>query len=151
MAKRPQPPTGMPWLSPYLAVRDADQSLAFYQKAFGFEKKGAIPGPNGKTGHAEMTWRGSVIMFGPEGAYPSTEGKVLCPKSSGTPSPVHMYVYCDDVDAMFVRATAAGAVVNIPPTDMFWGDRLCKVTDPDGHVWNFATNVADFDPTKMPK
>jgi uncharacterized glyoxalase superfamily protein PhnB len=33
---------------------------------------------------------------------------------------------------------------------MFWGDRLCKLMDPDGIIWNFATNVADFDPSKAP-
>jgi uncharacterized glyoxalase superfamily protein PhnB len=30
---------------------------------------------------------------------------------------------------------------------MFYGDRVVKLTDPDGHLWYFATNVADFDPS----
>jgi PhnB protein len=54
------------------------------------------------------------------------------------------------VDALFGCATAAGAQVVLPPQDMFSGDRLCKLTDPDGHIWNFATNIEDFDPTKVP-
>jgi uncharacterized glyoxalase superfamily protein PhnB len=37
-----------------------------------------------------------------------------------------------------------------PPTDMFYGDRNCSVVDPDGHLWYFSTNVADFDPSKVP-
>ena len=30
-------------------------------------------------------------------------------------------------------------------------DRVCAVIDPDGYVWSFGTNVADFDPTKARK
>jgi uncharacterized glyoxalase superfamily protein PhnB len=147
MSKRPARPPGAPWLSPYLCVKDSDKALEFYQKAFGFEKKFAMPGPDGRTGHAEMVYRDALIMFGPEAAY---GGQCKAPVTLGIQSPVNLYVYCDDVDALFARATAAGAQVVLPPQDMFWGDRLCKLTDPDGHIWNFATNVADFDPTKVP-
>jgi PhnB protein len=148
MPKRPAKPAQTPWLSPYLTVKDSDKAIAFYQKAFGFEKRMAMPMPDGRTGHVEMTYRDALVMFGPEGADPSS--KCRAPATTGTPSPVMLYVYCDDVDALFARATAAGAKADLPPQNMFWGDRLCKVTDPDGHVWNFATNVADFDPSKAP-
>src|SRR5262249_41108693 len=126
----------------------SDRALDFYQRAFGFEKKFAMPGPDGKTRHAEMTWRGSSIMFGPESGDPT--GKCKAPVTSGINPPGNPYGYCDDVDAFFKRATAAGAKVGAPPQDMFYGDRVCNVTDPDGHVWYFATNVADFDPSKVP-
>jgi len=53
--------------------------------------------------------------------------------------------------ALYKRATAAGAVSKSPPQEMFWGDRVCQLTDPDGHSWTFATNVGDFDPSKAPK
>jgi uncharacterized glyoxalase superfamily protein PhnB len=71
-------------------------------------------------------------------------------RRTGTPSPVHLYVYCDNVDAMFDRAKKAGATVGAEPADQFYGDRVCKLQDPDGHEWCFATNIADFDPTKAP-
>ncbi len=64
MSQRPPRPEGFPWLSPYLTVRDGDASLDFYQKAFGFEKRMAHAGPDGKTSHAEMTWRDSLFMLG---------------------------------------------------------------------------------------
>ena len=146
MSKRPARPAGMPWVSPYLVVKDADAALDFYQRAFGFEKKFVMPGPDGRTMHAEMIWKDSLIMIGPEGdGHPCKS-----PSTLGVPSPVSLYVYCDDVDALFARATAAGAKVEFPPTNQFWGDRICKILDPDGHIWNFATNVADFDPSKAP-
>jgi uncharacterized glyoxalase superfamily protein PhnB len=148
MSKRPARPAGTPWLSPYLTVKDSDAALDFYQRAFGFEKKFSFPMPNGKTGHVEMTYHDALIMFGPESGDPT--GQCKTPATLGVSSPVGLYVYCDDVDALFARATAAGARADFPPQDMFWGDRMCKLTDPDGHVWNFATNIADFDPSKVP-
>jgi uncharacterized glyoxalase superfamily protein PhnB len=136
----------MSWVCTYLTVKDADASLAFYEKAFGFEKKMSMPGPGGKTGHAEMSWRGNVIMFSPEGM-----GPCQAPVTTGARPPFTIYVYCDDVDALFKRATAAGAKVEQAPQDMFWGDRMCHLADPDGYLWNFATNVGDFDPSKIPQ
>jgi PhnB protein len=138
----------MSWLSPYLVVKDPDAALAFYQRAFGFEKKMAIPGPDGRTKHAEVTWRDCVFMFGAEGDYEGLSYRA--PATSGNSCPISLYVYCDDVDALFRRATAAGATGAQPPRDEFYGDRVCRLIDPDGYSWFFATNVADFDPTKAP-
>ena len=147
MSKRPPRPAGTPWLSPYLTVRDADKAIDFYQRAFGFEKRSAIPGPDGRTGHAELTFKDALVMLGPECA---GEPRSKAPATTGVASPVSLYVYCEDVDTLYTRATAAGARADGPPENMFWGDRVCRLTDPDGHAWFFATNVADFDPTKVP-
>jgi PhnB protein len=146
MSKRPPRPAGTPWLSPYLTVKNADNAIDFYQRAFGFEKKFAMKGPDGTTGHVEMTYRDSLIMFGPE----RPQMPCKAPITLGVAPPVALYVYNDDVDALFAQAKAAGATVGDPPQDMFYGDRVCKLIDPDGHIWYFATNVADFDPSKAP-
>jgi len=137
----------MSWVSPYLAVKDAEKSIAWYQQAFGFEQKSAMPGPDGKIVHAELVWQGHSVMLGPEG---TCGGKTLSPATSGTLSPISLYVYVPDVDAFAQRAKAAGAKVETEPQTMFWGDRICGLTDPDGYSWCFATNVAEFDPTKIP-
>jgi uncharacterized glyoxalase superfamily protein PhnB len=147
MAKRPALRPGYSWLVPSFVVKNADAALDFYQRAFGFEKRKVVPGPDGRTMHAEMAWREILMMFSPEGAYGCT---IKTPATTGTQSPMSLYLFCDDVDAQFARATAAGAKPVCPPQDMFWGDRMCNVTDPDGHSWTFATNVADFDPAKIP-
>lgn len=143
MAKRPGRPVGASWLSPYLVVSDADAALDFYQRAFGFARGIIIPGPDGRTAHAEMRWQDARFAFGP-----GKPGQASSPAASGVPSPVRIEVYCEDVDDLFARATAAGATVISPPQDMFWGDRVCRLADPDGHEWSFATNVADFDPAR---
>jgi uncharacterized glyoxalase superfamily protein PhnB len=136
MSNRSARPPQTPWLSPYLTVKDAEAALDFYQRAFGFEKQNAVPGPDGRIAHVEMRWQDALIMFGPEGAY---GGTCKAPATARVQPPVSLYVYCPDVDALCARAQAAGATVVVPPGDMFWGDRMCKIEDPDGHVWNFAT------------
>jgi PhnB protein len=147
MSNRPAKPNNMPWLTPCLTVKDADAAATFYEKAFGFEKRSSMPGPDGRTMHAEVTWRDGLVMLGPE----CPERSCKSPATTGVRPSNSLYVYCDDVDALFKRATAAGAVVESAPQDMFWGDRTCTLIDPDGYVWSFATNVADFDPSKTPK
>ena len=129
-------PADMPWLSPYLTVRDARSALRFYEAAFGFAPKETKVGPDGSILHAAMTWRDAVILFGPEGAHGDD---TRSPATSGVRPPVTLYVYCDDVDAFHARATAHGAKTAFAPMDAMWGDRLCKLIDPDGHAWNFAT------------
>lgn len=146
MAQRPPRPAGMPWLSPYLVVKDTAAAMDFLQRAFGFEKKFVMLGPDGQPKHVEMIYRDALVMFGPEGG--GCPGR--SPATSGIVSPIGLYLYCDNVDAVFQRAMAAGAKVVNPPTDMFYGDRVCTLTDPDGYSWSFATNVGDFDPTKAP-
>jgi uncharacterized glyoxalase superfamily protein PhnB len=141
MAQESGRPAGYPWISPYLTVKDAGAALEFYQRAFGFTVRSTHKGPDGSIWHAEMTWHDAVVMFSPEGAY---GGPCKAPATLGTQSPVALMVYCDDVDALFARATAAGAQAMFPPMDMFWGDRMCKLTDPDGHLWSFATHTGVF-------
>jgi PhnB protein len=60
-------------------------------------------------------------------------------------------MYIENVDAVFDRAVKAGAKADMPPTDMFWGDRFGKLTDPFGHLWGLATHVEDVAPEEMEK
>ena len=39
----------------------------------------------------------------------------------------------------------------MPITDMFWGDRYGKVTDPYGHEWGLATHKEDLTTAQMKK
>lgn len=141
MAKAAPLPKGFNWVTPYLTVRDCAAAIAFYEKAYGFEKREAIPGPGGMIMHAEMMHQDSMIMMGQ-----SPQMGTKAPQ--GTP-PVSLYVYVEDVDALCKRAAAAGAKVKEQPVDKFYGDRVCLLNDPDGHYWYFATHVKDVSPEEM--
>jgi PhnB protein len=64
---------------------------------------------------------------------------------------VVLCLYVDDADALFARATKAGATVAMPMADMFWGDRYGQVTDPFGHLWSIATHKKNPTPDEMKK
>ncbi len=125
----PVRPPGSPWLTPFITVKDAAKALAFYETAFGFTPRDVFKDDGGTVTHGDMTWHDAVIMVAP-GDLPER-----------TTSPIALYIYCEDVDALFTRATSAGATVLMPPADMPWGDRMTSLNDPDGHTWNFATHL----------
>ena len=58
-------------------------------------------------------------------------------------SPVVIFVYVENVDAVIERAVAAGARVLLPVQNQFWGDRTGRIIDPSGHVWTIATRVEE--------
>jgi PhnB protein len=60
-----------------------------------------------------------------------------------------MFLYLENVDATFNRAVAAGAKVDMPLENQFWGDRYGKVTDPFGHNWGLSQHVEDVAPAEM--
>lgn len=60
-------------------------------------------------------------------------------------------LYVDDVEASFKRAVGAGAKALMPPTDMFWGDRMGSVADPFGQTWTIASRVKLMTPEEMKK
>ncbi|WP_144112121.1 VOC family protein [Paraburkholderia sp. BCC1886] len=132
-------PAGVPWLTPYLTVRDASAATAFFRAAFGFEVRDSVQ-DDGVVMHVEMTYQGQlIVMFAPEGAFGS-EAKT--PKSAGLIAPQSFYVYVDDVDAVYARALTAGAKSLSEPQDQFWGDRFAQVEDPDGYRWALARHLS---------
>jgi PhnB protein len=58
-------------------------------------------------------------------------------------SPVVIFVYVEDVDAVVARAVGAGATILMPLANQFWGDRTAWIMDLSGHVWTVATRIED--------
>ena len=121
-----------------LTVSDVAAAAAFYQKAFGFTKRGIMNGPDGKPMHAELTLRGATLMLGPENA---ALGKRSA-KSLGA-SPASLFLYVEKVDKSVAKAVSLGANAKGPVMDMFWGDRCGTVVDPDGYTWMVGTHKAE--------
>lgn len=48
---------------------------------------------------------------------------------------VKLCLMVENTDAAVERAHAAGATIEMPPTDMFDGFRCASVRDPFGHQW----------------
>ena len=141
MSNQPCRPDNMPWVTPYLMVHDVDSIIDFYTQAFGFELKHKVPGEDGITGHAEMTHHNQVIMMGKVGNCHG-ELKPKSPKDLGGTS-VHLYLYTENVDEFAKHATKQGGKMIGEPENMFWGDRMCTIEDPEGHQWHFATYLGE--------
>jgi PhnB protein len=129
-----------------LTVTDVKAAAAFYQKAFGFAKRGIMNGPDGKAIHAELTLRGTTLMLGPE--IPQMDSRSA--KTIGA-SPTSLYLLTENTDKVVAKAVKLGAVLKGPVMDMFWGDRCGTVVDPDGYIWMVATHVAEPTPQEMKK
>jgi len=138
-------PDGYHTVTPYLTLRSTADAIAFYARAFGARETERIPGPDGKSiAHAEIRIGDSIVMLSDEFPQSGTRS----PQSLGG-STASLFLYVPDVDAAFRRAVDAGATVSMPPTDMFWGDRFCKLADPFGHQWGLATHKEDVPPDEM--
>lgn len=72
----------------------------------------------------------------------SQTSRAVLPSLTAVP-PVVIYLYIEDVDRVIERAVEAGARILIPVTNAFWGDRVGRIIDPAGHVWNIATRADD--------
>ncbi len=137
-------PDGYHVVTPYLVIDGATQALQFYQKAFGAKELFRMDAPGGRIGHAEMKIGDSIIMLADE--YP--EMGFRGPKALGG-TPVSLLLYVENVDAQFERAVAAGAKVQRPVKDQFYGDRSGTLEDPFGHVWTIASHKEDVPPDEM--
>ena len=139
-------PEGYHTATPYLIIKGAADAIEFYKKAFGATELMRMPGPDGKIGHAEIKIGDSPIMLADE----APEMNARSPQSFGG-SPISILLYVEDVDAVFNRAVAAGAKVERPVTDQFYGDRIGGLTDPFGHAWYISTHREDVSPEEMKK
>ena len=133
-------------VSAMLAVSDVKTAVAFYQKAFGFAKRGVMNGPDGKPIHAELTLRGTTLMLGPE----NPARGMRSAKTVGA-SPASLYLYVENVDKTVAKAVGLGATIQGQVTDMFWGDRCGMVADPDGYTWMVSTHKAEPTSREMKK
>jgi PhnB protein len=134
-------PEGHHTLTPQLVLDDAARAIEWYKKALGATEVNRATGPDGKIMHAELRIGDSPIML--NDAMMGGKG----PKALGG-SPVSLWVYVEDCDALFKRALSAGATVMSGPMgqmqDQFWGDRSGTLTDPHGYTWTIATHKEDF-------
>jgi PhnB protein len=139
-------PAGYAGVTAYLIVRGANRALDYYKKAFGAVEVMRFPGENNTIGHAEIKIGQGVVMLADE----SPQGGHKGPQSLGG-TPVSLMFYCDDVDARFAQAIAAGGTVKQEVKDQFYGDRSGTLVDPFGHVWTIATHKEDVSAEEMQK
>lgn len=139
MASNVQPiPEGYHSVTPYLIIKDAAKALDFYKKAFNAVELMRFADPTGKVLHAEIKIGNSMLMLADE--HPEMDAR--SPQTIGG-SPIFIHLYVENVDTITQQAIAAGAKVQRPVKDQFYGDRSGSIIDPFGHIWNISTHIED--------
>jgi uncharacterized glyoxalase superfamily protein PhnB len=115
---------------PTFRYRDAKAAIRWLRDTLGFKELAVMEGEGGTIDHAELEIAGNVIMLGSSRS--ETEDRFETSRCV-------TYVVIEDVDAHYERARAAGAKVEMEPTDQPYGSRDYAVSDPEGHVWSFGT------------
>ena len=141
-------PEGYHTVNAYLIVDDAARAIDFYTAAFGAKElyRLPVPGPDGneRVGHAEIRIGDTNLMLCDE--WPDMGA--LGPKRRGGAT-TSFVIYGEDCDAAYDQAVKAGAVVDKPVADQFWGDRMGTVVDPFGHKWTLGTHKEDVSPEDL--
>jgi len=143
MANAAKPvPEGFHTITPQLVLDNAAQTIDWYKEAFGAEELSRSVGPDGKVMHAELRIGDSRFMVNDA----MMGGKA--PNALGG-SPASLWLYVENSDTLFDRAVGAGAKVQMPLADQFWGDRGGAVSDPSGYTWWIATRKEDLSRTEI--
>ncbi|WP_236246114.1 VOC family protein [Streptomyces sp. CC210A] len=137
-------PEDHPRITPYLCLDGAAAAIDFYTAVLGARERMRMEAPDGRIAHAELVLGDSVVMLSDE--FPEMDFR--SPRAVGG-TPVNLYVYVDDVDAVFAAALARGATELDPVRTQFYGDRSGQFEDPFGHRWNVASHVEDVSPEEM--
>jgi uncharacterized glyoxalase superfamily protein PhnB len=130
-------PEGYHTVTNYLTVEGVGRLLDFLKRGLGAEQRGPIHhGPDGRIMHAEVKIGDTIIMMGE-------------PMGHGQARPSTLYLYVEDVDAVYRRAVDAGGKSKSEPKDMFYGDRSGAIEDPSGNAWFIGTHIEDVSEEEM--
>jgi PhnB protein len=129
-------PKGFRTVTPNIVADKAEDAIAFLTQGLGAIEQYRLTLSSGKITHCELKLGDSVVNVGE-----SMEGW-----------PAHglvAQIYVENSDALFERAIAAGATVVMPMTDMFFGSREGRISDPFGNIWTIATLKEQVSPAEM--
>ena len=129
-------PEGFRTVTPNIVVDDAEAAIVFLKRALGAIEHYRLRMSDGKVTHCELRLGDSIINVGESMEGWPARGLVA-------------QIYVENSDALFERAVAAGATVVMPMTDMFFGSREGRLSDPFGNVWTIATLKEHVSPAEM--
>ncbi len=128
----------------YIHVKAADKAIRFYTSVFGATEKFRLVEPDGRIGHAELDFGGGTLMISEEYAELGIQGP-----RAGAATAVTLHLHVDNCDEVIARAVQAGATLEMPAQDHFYGERSGSFRDPSGHRWSVGHSIEDVSPAEM--
>jgi PhnB protein len=125
-------------VTPMLVVKGASDAIAWYGKVFGAKELSRNLTPDGKVMHAAIQLGDSTLMLADAFMGPVPDRMVG----------VTLHIQRADIDALWAKATANGATVEMPLANQFWGDRYGQLRDPFGHSWSLGWPAKMTQPEK---
>ena len=120
---------------PSLRYDDAPAAIAWLREIFGMTEHFVAPGEDGRIDHAQIEWRGSLIMLGSVSRDSEAWYDLSCRHGS-----VNLTAEsAAQVDEIYARAQAAGATVMQPLEDTGYGSHAFTLADPEGNLWYLGT------------
>jgi len=119
-----------------LFVEDPERSSAFYQTVFDMQ-----PLHQDET-DAMFRLENTMLFLTKSSQAP----RMIAPAVVGEPGngPRHVFaIIVDDVDAVCAELSGKGVTLLNGPEDRAWGMRTANFQDPDGYVWEIATELPD--------
>jgi uncharacterized glyoxalase superfamily protein PhnB len=137
-------PPGFRTVTPYLAINGAEKALAWYKQAFGAKELDRQYGPGGRILHARVRIGNSFVLM--SDIFPGSAHR--SPLDLGAAS-VTLHIYTKEVDRLWHQAVDAGAKVDMPLQDTFWGERYGQLRDPFGHAWSISMRSSTLTSKQM--
>ena len=117
-----------------LFVEDPQRSKAFYERVFGltavFEDESS----------AAFKFENTIVNLL---AHPAA-GDLIAPGSvadGAAGASFQLTIWVDDADAACAELESRGVTLLNGPIDREWGLRTASFTDPDGHIWEVASEL----------
>ena len=129
-------PEGFHTITPNIIAEDAEQVVNFLKQAFGATENYRLTLSDGRITHCELKIGDSIVNVGT-----AMEGW-----------PAHgliAQIFVEAPDVLFAQAVLAGAAVIMPMTDMFFGVREGRLSDPFGNLWIIGTLKERVSPQEM--
>lgn len=129
-------PTPMRFAYTIAYVADVEASLAFFERAFGLQRRFVAPGG----GYGELETGATALAFADHAtARDSLGGDYLAAADAARPLGMEVGLVTADVAAACARAVAAGATLLKAPTPKPWGQTVAYVRCPDGVLVELCT------------
>lgn len=134
-------PEGYHTITPYFSVRNAPKLIEFLKQAFEAEEIETHAMPDGTIINAQIKVGDSMVLVA-EAPKDLGERKLMS---------AMLYMYVNDVDAVYQKAIQAGGKSIMEPKDQFYGDRSGAVEDAAGNQWWIATHQEEMSQEELIK
>ncbi|UGQ47262.1 VOC family protein [Massilia endophytica] len=123
---------------PCMRYRDAPAAIDWLCSTLGFERNLVVPNEDGTIAHAQLSYGNGMVMLG--SIFDTEYGRLMKqPAEIGNRVTQSIYLVVNDADAVYERATRAGAPILMELKDEDYGGRGFTLRDPEGHVWSIGT------------